>query len=192
MMTATTSRLPSACTLTITAAAISASTARSTGSRAGAEGGRARAVEPDREQLPVQQREGRDDARRRGPPSGEIGAGDRQHVPEEELVQAGRRGGREREQDAEPEQDRDDDRDGGVPPDPGARARGRRAGRDRHAHADRAAEHEREAEQRREHEPGEERVRERLGAVGELVEDDPAAERPPAIPRERAPRNARR
>ena len=55
--------------------------------------------------------------------------------------------------------------------------RGERDGGARREHPDGAAEDERDAEQRGRDEAGEERVGERLGAVRELVEDDPAAER---------------
>ena len=78
--------------------------------------------------------------------------------------------------DAEPEQARDHDRDGGVAPDL-RRAAGERDGERRDDDPDRAAEQQRQPDERREDEAGQQRVRERLGAVGEVVHDDPAAER---------------
>ena len=107
----------------------------------------------------------------------EVGAGDAEQVAEEQLVQPRRRGGREREQHAEPEEGRDHHGDRGVAPDLGRapdrrrsprRPRGRRPRRRARAAAPASAASDEAREQR---------VGERLGAVGELVEDDPAAER---------------
>ena len=88
----------------------------------------------------------------------------------------GRRVGREGEQDAEPEHRRDDDGDGDVAADPGhAAGEGDRQRRDRDRR--RRPEQQRDAGEGRDHQPGEDRVGERLRRIGELVEDDPAAER---------------
>jgi hypothetical protein len=105
----------------------------------------------------------------------EVAARHAEEIAEEQAVEAGRRGRRQREEDAEPEERRDDDRDRDVAADPGQARRERDRSRGAE-HAARRAEEERQPEQRGRHEPGEERVRQRLGAVGELVEDDPAAE----------------
>jgi hypothetical protein len=70
---------------------------------------------------------------------------------------------------------RDDDGDGGIAaeqrhtPDQSDRRR-------REEDTDCTAHEERQAEQRGTHQPGKERVRQGLGAVGELVEEDPAAD----------------
>src|SRR5207253_11159706 len=105
----------------------------------------------------------------------QIAARDAEQVAEEEAVEARRRGRREREQRAEPEERRDDDGDGDV-----ARDRGQpcdeRDSRRGDQDAAGGAQEQRQTGERRDDEPGEERVRERLGAVGEPVEDDPAAE----------------
>ena len=96
--------------------------------------------------------------------------------PNRSSFSPGRGGGRERQYDAEAEHRRDDDGDRRVAADlRRSSEHGDRPGRD--GDADRSAEQERDAEQRGHDEAGEERVREGLRAVGELVEDHPASER---------------
>ena len=108
--------------------------------------------------------------------SAQVGVRHAEHVAEEQALQPGRRGGREREQDAGAEERRDHDGDGGVAPDgrhlPGERDRERR---DEQARG--AAEQQRQAGERGDDQPRQQRVRQRLRAVGEAVEDDPAPER---------------
>ncbi len=106
----------------------------------------------------------------------EVGVGDAEHVAEEQLLQPRGRVRRQREQRAEAEQAGDDDGDRRVVPDR------RRAARDRDGERGddqprRAPDHERHAGERGDDEAGQQGVRERLGAVGEAVEDDPASER---------------
>jgi hypothetical protein len=105
----------------------------------------------------------------------QVARGHAEQVAEQEVLHTGRRRRRQREQHAEAEQRGDDDRDGRVALDAG-HPRGNRDRDGRREHAERAAEHERKADERCDHEARKARVRERLGAVGELVEDDPAAE----------------
>ena len=99
--------------------------------------------------------------------------------PKSSVLDARRELGESASSDAGAEHRRHDDRDRGVAADPGTRPASAIASAATTI-AGRAAEQERHAGERGEHQPGEDRVRERLGRVGELVEDDPAAERPPA------------
>ena len=173
--TATTSRLPSACTETTTAAATSSITASSTRAGGDADRPRRRAVEADREQTAVQepeQAEHRQGDQRR---DDEVLARDREHVAEEQLLDARRGGRHEREQRAEAERRRDHDAHRGVAID-AARLAETRDAAGRGTRADGAARNERQAEQRGADEPREHAVRETLGAVGHAVEQDPAAE----------------
>ena len=106
----------------------------------------------------------------------QVAVGDAEDVAEEQRLDPRRRGRRERQQGAEAEHRGDDDGDRGVAADPGdpRRQRDRERGDDDRRHR---AEQQRGAGDRGEDQAREERVRERLGRVGEAVEDDPAAER---------------
>ena len=87
-------------------------------------------------------------------------------------------------------QRRDDDRDPRVGTDRGQPA-GERDRRRGDGDSERSAEHQREPGQRGDHEPGEHRVGERLGAVGEPEQHDPAPERARPRGRSAASRRAR-
>ena len=93
--TATTSRLPRPCTATSSASATSASSARSTTSGRTPEPRGAEAIEADRQQPGVQQRERRDDEN--GQPGGEaeVGVRNAEDVAEEQALEPWRRGRRE-------------------------------------------------------------------------------------------------
>ena len=104
--------------------------------------------------------------------------------PKSSSFRPGGDAGLRAEHDPEPEQARDHDGHRGVAPDL-RRSPEHDDGDGRHEHPHRAAENERHPEQRGHHEPREERVGERLGAVGELVADDPAAEHAADDPDER-------
>ena len=106
----------------------------------------------------------------------QVAVGDPERVAEQQLLQPLRRVGREREQRAEAHEAGHRHRRAGVRADAGV-ARGEGDQRGGHERAARGAEEERRARERGEHEPGEEAVRERLGAVGEPLGDDPEAER---------------
>src|SRR5206468_4593773 len=122
-----------------------------------------RAVEADEEQRPVQGDERRGRAGGERARRYEVGAGDTEQVAEEQAPEPGRRGGRERDEDADAEQAGHDDRHRGVA------AEQRRSPDNRDADggaedADGSPGEQREPEQGGTDEAREERVRERLGA----------------------------
>jgi hypothetical protein len=121
------------------------------------------------------ERDHHDGGERRG--EQQVGVGHAEHVAEQEPLEARRRRGGQGEEHAEPEQGRDDHGHGGVPADR-RRARRDRDGQGRDQDAGGAAEQEREARERGDDEAWQQRVGQRLGAVGEVVEDHPTAERP--------------
>ena len=174
--TATTSRLPRPWTATSSASAMSTSSATSTTSARTPSARRAQAIEADRQQPGVQQREHAEDDHRQPGGEREVGVRHAEDVAEEQALQPRRRGGRQREQDAGAEQRGHHHRDGGVAADgrhlPGEADRERR---DEQARG--AAEQQRQAREGGDDEPRQQRVRQRLGAVGEVVEDDPAPQR---------------
>ena len=121
----------------------------------------------ERDEPDERQRAGRD----------EVGARHAEEIAEQQSVEARRRGGRQRQEHAQAEEARDHHRDRCVA------AEGRHAADERdpgrgHGDTGRSSDEQRQAEQRRANESGEQGVRERLRAVGELVEEDPAADDP--------------
>jgi hypothetical protein len=124
----------------------------------------------------VQQEEGGADHEGEHGGGGDVAVRGSEDVAEEQLLDAGRRFGREREQDAEPEHRRDDDSHRNLTAEAGDAGDDRdRQRRDDDRRG--AAEQQRRARDRGQDQAGEDRVRQRLGRVGEPVEDDPAAER---------------
>ena len=179
MSTATTSRFPRPWTATSSVereqrpAAPRRPTSGATPSAAGAERGRT----PTTEQPAVQERQR--DERHDGERGGEqqVAVGDAERVAEEQAA-AARRGvsRRQRQQHAEAEQRRHDDGHRGVAADRRACAGERDAGGG-DEQPDRPAEQQRQPGSAATTSPGSSACGQRLGAVGELVEDDPAAER---------------
>ena len=174
--TASTSSAPRPCTATATAVASSASSASRTS------GGRTPSAAAPAPSKAVAA-SGRWSAARASPPSAsssrgrdEVGVGHAERVAEEQLLEPLRRVRGEREQRAEAHQARDHHGGAGLRAD-ALVARGERDQRRGHERPAGRAEQQRGAGQRGEHEPGQQPVRERLGGVGQPLDDDPEAER---------------
>jgi hypothetical protein len=114
----------------------------------------------------------------------QVRAGHGEHVAEKQLLHRGGRIGRQRQECACSDERGDDHGDRGVTPErphPG-RVRDRRR---RDSGTEHRPQHQREASEGSDHQTGEQRVAERLGAVGEAVQHDPASERAGGQPQQR-------
>ena len=143
--------------------------------RACAECSGAAAIEPGHEQRTMESHDRSAGCCDQDARDGEIGARHSEQVAEEEALEPRRGARREREHYAEAEERRDHDRDASVPLDEWYPCDERN--RDRgHENAHDAARKEREPQQGGDDEARKESVRERLRAVGELVQEHPAAD----------------